>query len=82
MKTNTYRLKRYKAVYITLVVLTFPIRCPLILVFKLGELLSKITEIPIDYIDEILYKIITYTIKKFKFEEVADKKFGKVKKAK
>lgn len=72
MRYKTTKLKRFKITNTTFLILTSPIRLPLIILMVIGELATNI----IDLFDEsVLCSIMEYTVKKFKFDEIADKQY-------
>ena len=71
MKVITSKLKRYKIVYWVLNILMLPIRLPIYIIFKIGELAEK----GLDITDRFAYKIIDWIIKTFKFDEVAKEQY-------
>ena len=65
------RLKRYKVIYIILNILIFPIRFPLFILFKIGEISEKV----LDFTDILAYKFMSWIVKIFKFEEIAKEQY-------
>lgn len=66
MYARTAKLKRVKFLRCATEIIIFPIRLPIVLLYKLGELITNIFEIPLTWIET------TY----FSFEDKLNKRYG------
>jgi hypothetical protein len=82
MKKNTCKLKRYKTIYVILNIIELPIRLPCSLLLILGEIFKRLSEIILDYSNEITNKLLHLIVRTFKFDAIADKKYGVIPKVK
>lgn len=72
MRYKTTRLKRFKIINTFLLILTSPIRLPLIILMAIGEISTNIIDL---FDDSVLCSTMESIVKKFKFDEIVDKQY-------